>query len=138
MTVDGKTGYYIPLDLFKGQKQISVGNENILSNPKGRFLTNTGSAESKGATYDPDAKAVSITPSSIPGNEDTHYKGGYTGDGDKYEPAGVVHKGEYVIPKEGVKDGKPDLNYVKKIVSDYRLKRTTKNLASGVGFKYGF
>lgn len=26
--------------------------------------------------------------------------GGYTGDGGKYEPAGVVHKGEYVIPKE--------------------------------------
>jgi tape measure domain-containing protein len=26
--------------------------------------------------------------------------GGYTGPGGKYEPAGVVHKGEYVIPKE--------------------------------------
>src|SRR5690625_3773929 len=26
--------------------------------------------------------------------------GGYTGDGGKYEPAGVVHRGEYVIPKE--------------------------------------
>jgi tape measure domain-containing protein len=25
--------------------------------------------------------------------------GGYTGNGGKYEPAGVVHKGEYVIPK---------------------------------------
>jgi len=28
--------------------------------------------------------------------------GGYTGDGGKYEPAGIVHKGEYVIPQEGV------------------------------------
>lgn len=28
--------------------------------------------------------------------------GGFTGDGGKYEPAGIVHKGEYVIPKEGV------------------------------------
>src|SRR5690625_3490778 len=26
--------------------------------------------------------------------------GGYTGDGGKYEPAGVVHRGEYVLPKE--------------------------------------
>jgi len=26
--------------------------------------------------------------------------GGYTGDGDKYEPAGVVHKGEFVFTKE--------------------------------------
>ncbi|WP_066834915.1 hypothetical protein [Rufibacter ruber] len=29
--------------------------------------------------------------------------GGYTGDGGKYEVAGVVHKGEYVIPQEIVK-----------------------------------
>jgi hypothetical protein len=28
--------------------------------------------------------------------------GGYTGRGGKYEPAGIVHKGEYVIPKEQV------------------------------------
>lgn len=28
--------------------------------------------------------------------------GGYTGDGGKYEPAGIVHRGEYVIPQEGV------------------------------------
>jgi hypothetical protein len=26
-------------------------------------------------------------------------EGGYTGDGGKYEPAGVVHKGEYVVPQ---------------------------------------
>lgn len=29
-------------------------------------------------------------------------QGGYTGRGGKYEPAGVVHRGEYVIPKEHV------------------------------------
>lgn len=28
--------------------------------------------------------------------------GGYTGPGGKYEPAGIVHKGEYVIPKRDV------------------------------------
>ena len=28
------------------------------------------------------------------------YKGGYTGDGGKYETAGIVHKGEFVIDKE--------------------------------------
>jgi hypothetical protein len=26
-------------------------------------------------------------------------EGGYTGDGDKYQPAGIVHRGEYVVPK---------------------------------------
>ncbi|WP_274755683.1 phage tail tape measure protein [Actinotignum sanguinis] len=29
-------------------------------------------------------------------------KGGYTGLGGKYEPAGIVHRGEYVMPKETV------------------------------------
>jgi hypothetical protein len=29
-------------------------------------------------------------------------EGGYTDSGGKYEPAGIVHKGEYVIPQEGV------------------------------------
>lgn len=31
-------------------------------------------------------------------------EGGYTGDGGKYQPAGVVHKGEYVIPKKIVQN----------------------------------
>jgi hypothetical protein len=30
--------------------------------------------------------------------------GGYTGDGELWEPAGIVHKGEYVIPQEGVRN----------------------------------
>lgn len=32
--------------------------------------------------------------------------GGFTGPGGKYEPAGIVHKGEYVVPKEGTKNKK--------------------------------
>jgi hypothetical protein len=31
-----------------------------------------------------------------------YYSGGYTGAGGKYEPAGIVHKGEYVVPKQHV------------------------------------
>src|SRR5690606_32309375 len=36
--------------------------------------------------------------------------GGYTGAGGKYEPAGIVHRGEYVLPKEQVNQstGLPD------------------------------
>ncbi|RRD90432.1 phage tail length tape measure family protein [Conchiformibius steedae] len=30
-------------------------------------------------------------------------RGGYTGDGGKYEPAGIVHKGEYVLSQENVR-----------------------------------
>lgn len=42
------------------------------------------------------------------------WDGGFTGRGGKYDPAGVVHKGEYVIPQAGVNQstGLPDLNYV--------------------------
>ena len=32
----------------------------------------------------------------------SYASGGYTGRGGKYEPAGIVHKGEYVVPKSGV------------------------------------
>lgn len=31
-----------------------------------------------------------------------YYTGGYTGAGGKYEPAGIVHRGEYVVPKKDV------------------------------------
>jgi len=31
-------------------------------------------------------------------------EGGYTGDGDKYQPAGIVHKGEYVVPQRVVRN----------------------------------
>jgi len=34
--------------------------------------------------------------------------GGYTGPGGKYEPAGIVHRGEYVIPKYAVDATGPD------------------------------
>lgn len=40
-----------------------------------------------------------------------YYTGGYTGNGGKYEPAGTVHKGEYVIESERVRKlGVPFLN----------------------------
>lgn len=31
-----------------------------------------------------------------------YWSGGFTGQGGKYQPAGIVHKGEYVVPKEQV------------------------------------
>jgi hypothetical protein len=55
-------------------------------------------------------------------------KGGFTGEGGKYEPAGIVHRGEYVIPKEGVdqKTKLPKPEYMKKLLSDARLKKVQK------------
>lgn len=50
--------------------------------------------------------------------------GGFTGDGDKYEPAGVVHKGEYVIPQEGVNN--PQL---RPVIDLFEMARQNKSLA---------
>ena len=51
--------------------------------------------------------------------------GGYTGDGGKYVPAGIVHKGEYVITKEATaRLGKGYLDY---------LNYGTRGFASGGG-----
>jgi tape measure domain-containing protein len=38
--------------------------------------------------------------------------GGYTGDGGKFEPAGVVHKGEFVITKEKTRQWRPVLEAI--------------------------
>lgn len=35
-------------------------------------------------------------------NSGSYYNGGFTGRGGKYDPAGIVHRGEYVVPKEQV------------------------------------
>lgn len=45
-------------------------------------------------TYDVGGGSMTIT--ALP----DHYDGGYTGDGGKYQPAGVVHAGEFVMTKE--------------------------------------
>lgn len=41
-------------------------------------------------------------------------EGGYTGDGNKYEPAGIVHKGEYVMPKKQTAQYRPLLERMQK------------------------
>ncbi len=65
--------------------------------------------------------------------------GGYTGDGDLYEPAGIVHKGEYVIPQAGVKNPRlqPLINIFEMARKNNRLARLDLNpkvqLASRTG-----
>lgn len=47
----------------------------------------------------------------------TWAQGGYTGAGGKYEPAGIVHRGEYVVPKHGVNQatGLPRPEYISQL-----------------------
>lgn len=59
--------------------------------------------------------------------------GGYTGPGGKYEPAGIVHKGEYVIPKQYVNQstGTPDMAYMNKISNAKAAPRTASYAQGG-------
>jgi hypothetical protein len=61
-------------------------------------------------------------------------EGGYTGPGGKYEPAGIVHKGEYVIPQEGVNNPalQPWISVIESARSNQRLStlRLRPNLES--------
>lgn len=59
-------------------------------------------------------------------------EGGYTGAGGKYEPAGIVHRGEYVVPKKYVNQstGTPDMAYLSKIAN-------AKSAPRGAGYANG-
>lgn len=59
--------------------------------------------------------------------------GGYTGDGRKYEPAGIVHKGEFVIPADIVSRQGPA--YFDNLVSQIRVERPS--LPTMPGFAEG-
>lgn len=54
-------------------------------------------------------------------NSGNYYSGGFTGQGGKYEPAGVVHRGEYVVPKHMVNQstGLPYMNALGQIAQGY-------------------
>lgn len=48
-------------------------------------------------------KTVTITVNRVETPEAGFARGGYTGPGGKYQPAGIVHAGEYVLPQEVVR-----------------------------------
>lgn len=73
------------------------------------MLTATGIAQAVSAKAERD-KIKNMQPGNTAGSSATqpakaervlsgYAEGGYTGDGDRYEVAGVVHRGEYVVPK---------------------------------------
>jgi hypothetical protein len=53
--------------------------------------------------------------------------GGYTGDGGKYEPAGTVHRGEYVLPAEAVSN--PAFSPLLNVAEHARRTGTIANLS---------
>jgi len=59
--------------------------------------------------------------------------GGYTGDGGKYQPAGIVHKEEYIIPQEGVHN--PRLQPFIEIVEQARKNHSLAKLDLNPSFR---
>lgn len=56
-------------------------------------------------------------------SESGFYSGGFTKPGSKYQPAGIVHAGEYVIPQEGLQN-----NTIRSIVSTIEQSRKAGTL----------
>lgn len=61
--------------------------------------------------------AISALFNTVKGAVKSFDVGGYTGDGGTLEPAGIVHRGEYVIPKRIVRDARaiPVISYLEAI-----------------------
>jgi TP901 family phage tail tape measure protein len=61
--------------------------------------------------------------------------GGFTGPGGKYDPAGIVHKGEYVIPKRYVNQstGMPDPSFLARLQNGMRSFAAGGSVASSPG-----
>lgn len=75
-----------------GSRLINSGLDSLFSG--GGLLSSLfGGGGGLGKSYFPPA----------PGGGFPFYDGGYTGDGGKYQPAGVVHKGEYVMDADTVR-----------------------------------
>lgn len=72
--------------------------------------------------------AYSLAKSKLSGGGSYH-AGGSTGLGGKYEPAGVVHKNEYVIPEEGYFN--PNLRPFINVIEEARQSGTLRNLTMG-------
>lgn len=96
-----------------GAAQLAAANAER-QKVKNMSLTNTGSSS---------GSAERVV------NGSGYSEGGYTGDGERYEVAGVVHRGEYVVPMPEMKD-KRVINAVK-VIESVRRQRTGANPMPG-------
>ncbi len=75
-----------------GAKLIEIGTNQVINSLFSSLAGGLGGGSGFGSSYFPP----------IPGGIGLFDSGGYTGAGGKYQPAGIVHKGEYVVPKNVV------------------------------------
>ncbi len=84
-----------------GAGATAVGTSAVaLTGASGGLLTGAAAITASAAAMS--AAAAALTVANSIGAASGFATGGYTGPGGKYQPAGVVHRGEYVMPKETV------------------------------------
>lgn len=76
--------------------------QSLYDSKKALYLGQIAAKNYAGAVKTADAMAAYAAQIKGLGGTVTYATGGYTGRGGKYEPAGVVHRGEYVVPKHMV------------------------------------
>ena len=83
----------------------------------------------KNMTLNNSSSSSSTSPERVVNPSSGYSEGGYTGDGGRYEVAGAVHRGEYVVPIPEMKN-KRVFNMVK-VIESIRRQRTVANPLPG-------
>jgi len=101
-------------NIDSGLKSIASGPGLFGATPKfqtGNFLSDYGNSIAK------------YGPLALFGKGWAYADGGYTGAGGKYEPAGIVHKGEYVLTQDEVDQstGKPKASLASGVTNNYNF-----------------
>lgn len=106
-------------------------------------VANTGMAEAA-LNFAARTRTATIVVSTVGGGKIGggigYSSGGYTGRGGKYEPAGTVHRGEYVIPKSGVNQatGLPSMDTLGRLMAQQAApqsasRQVVQNTTGGTG-----
>ncbi|MBD5401535.1 phage tail tape measure protein [bacterium] len=113
-------------------KQAKAERDRVKNMQPSHTSTGSVSDAAASATSEAQSAATKSTQRTLTGYSD----GGYTGDGDRYEVAGVVHRGEYVVPKP-IMNNPRVINAVGMIEAIRRHKIVTSGTPSAPGFADG-
>lgn len=113
-------------------KQAKAERDRVKNMQPSHTSTGSVSDAAASATSEAQSAATKSTQRALTGYSD----GGYTGDGDRYEVAGVVHRGEYVVPKP-IMNNPRVINAVGMIEAIRRHKIVTSGTHSAPGFADG-
>ena len=113
-------------------KQAKAERDRVKNMQPSHTSTGSVSDAAASATSEAQSAATKSTQRALTGYSD----GGYTGDGDRYEVAGVVHRGEYVVPKP-IMNNPRVINAVGMIEAIRRHKIVTSGTPSAPGFADG-